>query len=278
MNCLISESANEKIVKGNLIKLNYNITKQKFTDGSVTHVLFNAPNLMVSSLFEEEYLIEQLTKTIKKFLGTAKNVLVVGLGNRNISADSFGTKCASQIIATRGLIKSEKQVSVITTNVFGETGIESADLIKSATSVVNPDVVLVIDTLCAVSHENLVTNFQFSNGGFNPGSGVGNNRKGVNKKTLNTRVVTVGVPFVIKAKSFVESAVALFDLSAMQTAKKQEYIAILNKMLKHNFNNLILTVKDVEMCVNKTSFVVAQAINRALNGFGRLEQNLILGK
>ena len=161
---------------------------------------------------------------------------------------------------------------------FGETGIESADLIKSAVSVVNPDVVLVIDTLCAVSHENLVTNFQFSNGGFNPGSGVGNNRKGVNKKTLNTRVVTVGVPFVIKAKSFVESAAALFDLSAMQTAKKQEYIAILNKMLKHNFNNLILTVKDVEVCVNKTSFVVAQAINRALNGFGRLEQNLILGK
>ena len=278
MNCLISESSNEKIIKGNLCKLNYNITKQKFTEGCVTHVLFNAPNLMMQSYQEEEFLIKELTKTLKLFLGSAKNVLVVGLGNRNICADSFGTKCASQIIATRGLIKSEKQVSVITTNVFGETGIESADLIKSAVLVVNPDVVLVLDTLCAVSYENLVTHFQFSNGGFSPGSGVGNRRKSVNKKTLNTSVVTVGVPMVVKAQSFVESAINSVNLTAMQTNKKEEYIAIFNEMIKLKFNNLVLTVKDVEMCVNKTSFVVAQAINRALNGFTRLEQNLILGK
>ncbi len=275
---LISESSNEKITKGRICNLNYNITKQKFTETNVTHVLFNAPDLMFQTKQAEDYLIYQLSKTLKMFLGNAKNILVVGLGNRNVSADSFGTQTASKIIATRGIIKSEKQVSVITTNVFGETGIESADLIKSVVDVVKPNVVLLLDTLCAVNYKNLVTHFQFSDGGFKPGAGVGNNRKAVNKKTLNTRVITVGVPLVIKAKSFIESAVNLIDLSAMQNTKKHEYIGVFNTMLKNDFNNLILTVKDVELSVNKTSFIVAQAINYAFNGFTREEQNLILGK
>ena len=275
---LICESESASVIKGKKINLCHQITKQKFTENDVNHVLFNAPNLMFQTNLEQDYFIYELSKTLKMFVGSAKNVLVVGLGNRHISADSFGTRCAGLVIATRGLIDAKCQVSVLTTNVFGATGIESADLIKSAVRVVKPEVVILLDTLCAVSYENLVTHFQFSNGGFKPGSGVGNNRKHVNKHTINSRVITIGVPLVVQAKSFVESAINSVMQTAMQTPQKQEYIGIFNSMLKNRFNNLVLTVKDVEASVYKTSFVVAQAINLALNGFSREEQNLILGK
>lgn len=67
------------------------------------------------------------------------NVLVAGLGNMDITADALGPKTGSYIFATRHIseqLKKEmgyeqlKTVSCVCTGVLGETGIESAEIIK----------------------------------------------------------------------------------------------------------------------------------------------------
>lgn len=274
---LVTEFDSEQIKHGKKMNLKYGITKQKFLDSGYTYVLFNAKNLMFQSLTEEEFLIEELCKTLKVFLKGYKKVLVVGLGNRHISADSFGTECLKHIIATRNLIDAKCEVSAISTSVFGLTGIESADIIKSVQSIIKPDAIIILDTLCANSYDTLVTNFQISNSGLNPGAGVGNKRKGINEKTIKTNIVSIGVPFVVYAKSFVESAINSAMQSPMQSVEKNENLAIFNTLLKQNFNNLVLTVKDVEASIKKTSYVVASAINMALNDYSLDEQKTILG-
>ena len=273
---LISEVESEKIVKGRMIDLGFGITKQKFTENGVTHVLFNVPNLKFQNWTEKEFLINKLSKSILAFIKNAKSILVVGLGNRHISSDSFGVKTASGVIATRGLMNLKREVSVVTPSVFGLTGIESAEMVKSIVKTVCPDVVVAIDTLCAIEHKNLVTNFQLSNGGFVPGAGVGNNRMEINENSVGVPVITIGVPFVVYAKSFVVDAINSVMQTTMQHGKNLDNMGVFNNLIKCGFDGLVLTVKDVEQCVKQASFVVYSALNLAFNNYSVQEQNLVL--
>lgn len=275
---LISECGNANVKQGRKQRLSCNLTKQKYCENENCYVVFNCNNVLNQTQSAEENFILQLSKTIKVFLGNSKKILVVGLGNRYISADGLGTETLKRVVATRSLVVAKREVSVISTSVFGLTGIESADIIKSVSNIVKPDTIILIDTLCANSYENLITNFQISNAGFSPGAGVGNYRKIVNKKTLNVNVVSIGVPMVVYAKSFVESAINSVMQTTMHNTKKHDNIAIFNKLLKQNFNNLVLTVKDVDVCVKKLAYIIGSAINMACNNYTLEEQKIIFGE
>lgn len=275
---LISECGGLSLKKGRTHHINSNLTKQKFVENENCYVIYNCKNVMFQNLQEEQELIFNLSKTIKMLLQNSKRVLVVGLGNRHISADGLGSETLKRVIATRNLSKSKCEVSVISTSVFGLTGIESADIIKSVANIVKPETIILIDTLCANSYENLITNFQISNVGFSPGAGVGNYRKVANKSTLKTNVISIGVPMVVYAKSFVETAINSAMQSTMQKYEKLCNIAIFNKLLKQNFNNLVLTIKDVDVCVKKLAYIVGSAINMACNNYSLDEQKIILGE
>lgn len=134
------------------------------------------------------------------------SVLVAGIGNMEITADALGPKTNSYILATRHItdeLKKEmgfenlKSVSTVCTGVLGETGIESAELIKGIVDVIKPDCVIAVDALASSSAERLGTTVQLSNTGVAPGSGVGNHRFEISKKTLGVPVVSIGIPTVV---------------------------------------------------------------------------------
>lgn len=258
---LINESSDQNVLKGRLYKLKYNITKQKFKEDDKTYLLYSVPNVIGAITQEKEYIIDKLSDSLKRFLNGTNTALVVGLGNRHIRSDSFGTECINKVIATRHLINSKREVSVIGPSVFGLTGIESADIIKSVCDVVKPDVVLLIDTLCANDYNNLITNIQISDDGFRPGAGVGNMRKHINHSTLNIRTISIGVPLVVYAKTLVDNAVG-----------ENQNIKLKDKL----FDNLVVTTKDVDVVINKLSYIISSSINLALNDYSLAEQNIIL--
>lgn len=134
------------------------------------------------------------------------NVLVVGLGNMNITADALGPKTGSYIFATRHIsdelkkqmgFENLKSVSCICTGVLGETGIESAEIIKGVCNVINPSCIIAVDALAASSAKRLGTTVQISNTGISPGSGVGNHRFEISKSTLGVPVISIGIPTVV---------------------------------------------------------------------------------
>ena len=139
------------------------------------------------------------------------NILVVGLGNMDITADALGPKTGSYIFSTRHLsrkLKKEmgledlKTVSCVYTGVLGETGIESAEIIKGVASVVKPSCIIAVDALAATSAKRLGTTVQLSTSGIVPGSGVGNHRFEISQKTLGVPVISIGIPTVISASVF----------------------------------------------------------------------------
>ena len=111
-----------------------------------------------------DVLEKQFKKALQAVIKENENTLVVGLGNREITADSVGVKTAEKILATRhimgefakkiGLV-GLRNVSVIVPNVLGKTGIEVMEILKGIITHINADTVIVIDALCARDESRL---------------------------------------------------------------------------------------------------------------------------
>lgn len=166
----------------------------------------------------------------KLFKNTPERVLVVGLGNREITSDCIGPHTAEKILATRHIkdifsqktgLEKLKSVSVIEPGVLGKTGIETAETISALVGKIKPQAVIVIDALCAQNCENLFSVIQFCDSGISPGSGVKNTRRELSEKTLGVPTVAIGVPTVVEA-NFVSSN---FDGALLVTPKDADLLS-----------------------------------------------------
>ena len=126
-----------------------------------------------------------------------KEFLICGLGNKNMTSDSIGPKVTGNILVSRHISRYDKEtfkllntkaVSAISAGVLSQTGIESADIIKALCEQISPDVVIVVDALCARSNERLCKTVQITDTGVSPGSGVNNKRPTVNSSLLGIPV------------------------------------------------------------------------------------------
>lgn len=148
--------------------------------------------------------LEDVSAVLKSLLPKhITSVLVAGVGNLDITADALGPKVNDYILATRHLIEQDSifkdffSVSSVATGVLGDTGIESAEIIKGIVSAIKPSCVIVVDALAASSKDRLGTTVQFSDTGIAPGSGVGNHRYEISEKTLGVPVISIGIPTVL---------------------------------------------------------------------------------
>lgn len=182
------------------------------------------------------------------------NVLVVGLGNRDITPDAIGPKVIEGIVATRHIKKSVAEsvglrglhsVSAIATGVLGQTGIEAAEQILATVQKTKPSAVIVVDALAARDISRLGCTVQLTNCGIRPGSGVGNSRAEISQKTLGVPTVALGVPTVVDAATFAEDIV------------KREY-------LDPRGCSLMVTPRDIDSMINYSAKVISHAINCAL--------------
>jgi spore protease len=184
----------------------------------------------------------------------AENVLVVGLGNRNITPDAIGPKVVEGIFSTRHIekavaesvgLKGLRTVSAIATGVLGQTGIEAAEQVLGTVQRIKPSAVIVVDALAARDISRLGCTVQLTDSGIRPGSGVGNSRAEISEKTLGVPTVAIGVPTVVDAATFAEDIV------------KREY-------LDPKGCSLMVTSRDIDSMINYSAKAIAHAINCAL--------------
>lgn len=133
-------------------------------------------------------------------------VLVAGVGNTSITADALGPVTNKYVFATRHIMQDLKNssgfenlrsVATVTTGVLGETGIETAEIIKGVVEEIHPACVIVVDALASSSADRLGTTVQLSDTGISPGSGVGNHRHEISKQVLGVPVISIGIPTVV---------------------------------------------------------------------------------
>lgn len=191
------------------------------------------------------------------------SVLVAGLGNEEITADAIGPRTARGLTATRHLRRLDHalydtvgrcEISVLFTGVLGQTGMETVELVRGAVENVHPHLVLVVDALAARSSDRLATTVQLCDSGLAPGSGVGNERKAINRETVGVPVISLGVPTVVNSSTLV--------WDALERAGIHEISRELRSVLE-NGRNFFVTPKDSDMITQRVSALLADAIDRA---------------
>jgi len=190
---------------------------------------------------------EALSKVIKK-LANLKDVLIVGLGNPDMTADSLGKRVLDKVMITRHLETPKKmpKTSGIYPNVLGVTGIESFDVIKGVVSRTKPKCILAIDSLAGATVERVGSAFQISDAGITPGSGISNHRTRLDEKSMGRPVISIGVPLVVYASTIIHDA---------YNGKPEEYCA--------SIGNMVVTPKDIDLLVTDCASIIASAINLA---------------
>jgi len=151
---------------------------------------------------------EEIVKIMARKLGKLHNldpnavILIVGLGNWQVTPDALGPKVCDKILVTRHLsgdmpIDLEgrvRAVSALAPGVMGLTGIETAEIVKGVTEKIQPDMIIAIDALAARRTSRINATIQISDAGINPGSGLGNKRASISHASMGVPVIAVGVP------------------------------------------------------------------------------------
>ena len=221
-----------------------------------TYLTLEAPDMMVpdetSHREVSEVLAEQLRALVKE---DVESVLIVGLGNREVTPDALGPEVIGNLYITRHILKEygeyafpDKKVasiSGIVPGVMAQTGMETLEIIKGIIRETNPQLVIAIDALAARSVKRLGRTIQIADTGINPGSGVGNHRKGLNKGTLGIPVVGIGIPLVVDAATIV------YDVC--QDAEK----------IPNGIAGMFVTPKNIDEMVKNLSYTISEALNMA---------------
>ncbi len=213
-------------------------------------------------------------------------ILVVGLGNRNVTPDSLGPKVADRILVTRHILdtlpkeikNSVGNVCAISPGVLGITGIETFDIIKGISDKTKPDIVIAIDALAARSINRINSTIQLSDTGICPGAGIGNARKALNKENLGIDVISIGVPTVVDAATMINDT---FDGILSSMAEKSEPKSETFKCIKHlcdedKFDdilkalepysgNMFVTPKEVDSTIERLADIIANALNTVIH-------------
>lgn len=132
-------------------------------------------------------------------------VLVIGLGNGQITPDAVGPRTVRYLLATRHLPQelllsiglTEQAVCAIAPGVLGQTGMEAAEVTDALAQTIKPCCILAVDALAAGSAERVGRTIQLCDSGIAPGAGVLNARKELTQETLGCPVIAIGVPTVI---------------------------------------------------------------------------------
>lgn len=182
------------------------------------------------------------------------NILVVGLGNQNLTPDATGPESADRVRATRHISEIDEgifttlgcaKISVLKPGVVAKSGIDSATAIEGIAKEIKPDLVIAIDSLVARGRERLGSTLQISNTGICPGSGLGKAKKEINEATLGAKVITIGVPTVISTEA----------LSDEKTDGKRRY------------EEMLVSPKEVGEIVKNAAEIIGGAINLAFGIF-----------
>ena len=228
-----------------------------------------------------ETLANELRKLVENKIQSKEDVLIVGLGNEEVTPDALGPNVVKDIEVTRHIInylpqyidENARPVSAIAPGVLGTTGIETLEVIKGVVDNIKPKLLIVIDALASRSMERISSTIQISDTGIVPGAGVGNTRKELTENTLGIPVIALGIPTVVETAVVVNDALDLFIEKLQQEAKSNDYLNRLKEednyeqikeaLLPKDFN-FIVTPKEIDELILNMSEVVARGINMSM--------------
>jgi spore protease len=255
------------------------------------YVTLEVPELRQMDTTFQDKVAKSFAKEFEAFLkrvgiNETSSVLIVGLGNWNVTPDALGPLVVENVMVTRHYFElmpdqvspGYRSVSVIAPGVLGTTGIESSDIVLGIVQKSKPDLVIAVDALAAKSLERVNTTIQIADTGIHPGSGIGNKRKGLTQDILGVPCIGIGVPTVVSASTIVNNTMDMvFEHMKKQTPNTEPLFGVFGKMedterlqlvkevLQPLGQDLLVTPKEVDKFMEDIANIIASGLNAALH-------------
>lgn len=267
-------------VKGDFVNIVSDEYAKKIGKKVGKYVSFETDAVINRETESFENISRAIAEEIKELLGEEKgSVLIVGLGNEEMTPDSIGPKVIKKILVTRHLFEflpeatdsRMAKVCAFAPGVLGVTGIESKDIIQGICNNTEVNAIIVIDALAARRSERMFSTFQITDTGIEPGAGVGNKRSAFSKEALGIPVIAIGVPTVIYASSLVYDAVS--EMLSMLTGQKEENIEdAAQRFASFSSGDMVVTPKEIDVIAEDCAKIIADGINLALHNDMSIEE------
>lgn len=198
-----------------------------------------------------------------------ENVLVIGLGNRSVTPDALGPMAVDGIMVSRHILEAIPEgvdsrvqpLCAIAPGVLGNTGMETAEMLRGVIGRVHPACVVAVDALASRSTGRMGNTFQLSDAGICPGAGVGNRRETLDRESLGVPVLAMGVPTVVYAATIVRDAMLAMDRESPVRRSEGEMDAVVGALLPPSLEGMVVTSKDVDRMTAHGAEVLAMGIN-----------------
>ncbi|KZE75662.1 peptidase [Paenibacillus elgii] len=236
----------------------------------------------VATIFAQEF-----EKFLHKLnIGPKASVLIIGLGNWNVTPDALGPMVVENVMVTRHYFElmpdqvspGYRPVSSVAPGVLGTTGIETSQIVQGIVEQAKPDLVIAIDALASRSLERVNTTIQIADTGIHPGSGIGNKRRGLTLDTLGVPVIAIGVPTVVFASTIVNNAFDMMHnhfrkqtantghiLGLLDNMQEQERLQLVKEVLNPLGHDLLVTPKEIDQFIEDIANIIASGLNAALH-------------
>lgn len=233
-----------------------------------TYITIELPSL-TDNFNETDRRLVTISNEIRRLLPVNGLVLVVGLGNIEITPDSLGPKTSSKVLATRHIsgevaratgLDKLRPVAVLQPGVTGQTGIETGEYILSIVKRIKPTAVIAIDALASRRAERLGCTLQISDTGIAPGAGVGNHRTKITNETIGVPVIAIGVPTVVDVKTLAN------DITHGSISNE------INGIINPNGRDMIVIPREIDLLTERASRLIAFALNSALQDKFKLSE------
>ncbi len=181
-------------------------------------------------------LTKEVEKIIKSFLKKYQNndkVLIIGLGNKDVDADALGYFVTNKLIATNHYedFLTIPKIALFNPSVTEKTGISSYKLIEMVVKDLNPDCIIMIDSLKTNNKDYLNQAIEINDTGIIPGI-ILNSPKEINKKTFNIPVLSIGVPTCLEIEKNLYTSTTI-----------HEVLSLSSTIISNALNNIFIKIK-----------------------------------
>ncbi len=255
------------------------------------YITVEVPQLRNKDSKLQDRVATQFAKEFEAFLQKLNipkhaKVLVIGLGNWNVTPDALGPIVVENVMVTRHYFElmpgqvspGYRPVSAVAPGVLGTTGIETSEIVQGIVEKSNPDLIIAVDALASKAIERVNTTIQIADTGIHPGSGIGNKRKGLTKEILGVPVIAIGVPTVVFASTIVNSTLELITqnfkkqtsntsaiLGVVAEMTEQERLEMVREVLNPLGHDLLVTPKEIDTFIEDIANIIASGLNAALH-------------
>lgn len=258
------------------------------------YITLEVPGISDGDKVYEEQVKQHLANEIRRLvrLNNDSVILIIGLGNWNVTPDAVGPKVVEKVLVTRHIFEyvpeqvddRMRQICAVAPGVLGITGIETGEIVKGIVERVKPDLVIAIDALASRKTDRIGSTIQVADTGIDPGSGLGNKRMALTMETLGVPTLAIGVPTVVYAHTIGRDSIEMLltefaeqapsnssFLQLLQGIDEQHLDHLVGEVLTEGLGDLVVTPKEVDVLIDDAAGIIADGINLAIHNGLSLE-------